>query len=50
MKDVRHFRLAAVRPYLKVCELVWYWAVCFVPHVAMSSAACPEDTLITVVI
>lgn len=45
-----HFRLTAVIPYPKACELVRYRAVCFVPHVAVSSTAGPEDALVTVVI
>lgn len=38
--------LTTIILYLKVRHLVWYWAVSFVPHVAMSSTAGPEDSLI----
>lgn len=44
------FRLTGVIPYLKVCDLVWYRAVRFVPDVAMSSATGPQDFLVTVFI
>lgn len=44
------FKLTAVIPYLKLCKLVWYWALCFVPHIAMSSTAGPEEDLRTAVV
>lgn len=39
---------SAAFSHLKGYELVWYWALSFVPHVAMSSAASPQKDLITI--
>lgn len=43
-----NFRLTVVIPDLEFGELVWHRAVCLMPHVAVSSAAGPEDALRTI--
>lgn len=42
--------LNAVLPYLIGYKLVWYGAVCFMPHVAVSTTTGPKNDLITILI
>lgn len=50
IKTFYNFRLTAFIPYLEICELVRHWALCFMPHVTVSSTAGPEDGFKTVVV